>query len=114
MDFGVGPHSVIVTGSLHFTEADALTTITCNIDKPVDNTTSINKIAINMINKYAPKAKHAIIQMKNIIREEKNPYGNKGIAEVLENAEYYIDDAERFLRQNKFQLQYYLLVMQKD
>jgi diphthine synthase len=57
-----------------------------------------------MVNKYAPKAKHAIKQMKIIIKEEKNPYKNKGTTEVLENAEYYIDDAERFLRQNKFEL----------
>lgn len=104
MDFGVGPHSVIVTGSLHFTEVDALTTITCNLNKPNDNTTNINKIAVIMIKKYAPKAKHAIKQMKIIIKEEKNPYKNKGTTEVLENAEYYIDDAERFLRQNKFEL----------
>ena len=27
MDFGTGPHSIIITGQLHFTESDALTTL---------------------------------------------------------------------------------------
>ena len=105
LDFGTGPHSIIITGQLHFTESDALTALTYNVDKPIDNTLNIQKISVNMVQRYAPKAKHAIEQMKSIIREEKNNLsGNKGSFEVLDNAEYYIDDAERFLRQGKQEL----------
>lgn len=105
LDFGTGPHSIIVTGLLHFTESDALTTLTCNVDKPIDNTLKIQKISVSMVQRYVPKAKHAIEQMRSIIREEdKNLSGNKGSFEVLDNAECYIDDAERFLRQGKLEV----------
>jgi diphthine synthase len=105
LDFGAGPHSIIVTGLLHFTESDALTTLTCNVDRPIDNTLKIQKISVSMVQRYVPKAKHAIEQMRSIIREEdKNLSGNKGSFEVLDNAECYIDDAERFLRQGKLEV----------
>jgi diphthine synthase len=57
-----------------------------------------------MVKKYAPKAKHAIDQMKCAIREENNFSTNKGSIEVLDNADYYINDAERFLNQGKHEL----------
>jgi diphthine synthase len=105
LDFGTGPHSIIITGLLHFTESDALTTLTYNVDKPTDNTLNIQKISVSMVQRYVPNAKHAVEQMKSIIREEnKNLSCNKGSFEVLDNAEYYIDDAERFLRQGKLEL----------
>lgn len=104
-NFGVGPHSVIVTGSLHFTESDALLTLTNNMDAPVDNTLTIDRASITMVKNYAPKAKKAIEQMKNIVRANDNSViNNNGSIEVLNNAEYYIDDAERFLRQGKLDL----------
>ena len=34
LEFGIGPHSVIITGALHFTETQALTYVTENIDEP--------------------------------------------------------------------------------
>jgi diphthine synthase len=42
--------------------------------------------------------------MRDIIIAENMPSLNKGSIEVLENAELYIDDAERFLRQGKHEL----------
>ena len=105
LNFGTGPHSVIITGLLHFTESDALTTLTYNVNKPIDNTLNIQKISVSMVQRYVPKAKHAIEQMRSIIGEEdKNLHGNKGSFEVLDNAEYYIDDAERFLKQGKLEV----------
>ncbi|HZA07069.1 MAG TPA: diphthine synthase [Nitrososphaeraceae archaeon] len=103
-DFGIGPHSIIVTGSLHFTERDALTTLTYNVDEPLDNTLQVQKISVTMVKKYAPKARYVIDQMKSSIRAESNFSINKGLNEVLDNAEYYIDDAERFLNQGKLEL----------
>jgi diphthine synthase len=101
IDFGAGPHSVVVTGSLHFTEAEAIATLTENIDEPADNSQNIKRISVQMIERYAPKAKKAVQQMRDIVRQDA---GNKGMFEVLDNAEYYIADAERFLRQAKFEL----------
>lgn len=99
--FGSGPHSVIVTGPLHFTEAEALVALTENIDEPADNSHGIRRISVQMVERYAPKAKQAVQQMRDIVRQDS---GSKGMFEVLDNAEYYIADAERFLRQAKFEL----------
>lgn len=101
IEFGAGPHSVIVTGSLHFTEAEALAALTESIDEPADNSQSVRRISVQMVERYAPKAKQAVQQMRDIVRQDA---GNKGMFEVLDNAEYYIADAERFLRQAKFEL----------
>ncbi|MEO9294534.1 MAG: diphthine synthase [Nitrososphaera sp.] len=99
--FGQGPHSIIVTGSLHFTEEEALEALTVNLDSPADNTKAIKRISTQMIERYAPKAKEAAVQMRNILRQDKD---NKGMFEVIDNAEYYISDAERFLMQGKHEL----------
>jgi diphthine synthase len=104
MSFGTGPHSIILTGSIHFSESDAIRTLTLNVDEPIDNAENIQKVSVNMIKKYTPKAKEAMKQMKDIIIGENMPSLNKGSIEVLENAELYIDDAERFLRQGKHEL----------
>jgi diphthine synthase len=102
MDFGNGPHSVVVTGSLHFTEAQALTSLTQNTDEPSDNSRNTKRLEAQMVERYAPKAKHAVRQLRDLINYETS--SNKGLLEVLDNAEYYIADAERFLRQGKFEL----------
>jgi diphthine synthase len=102
VDFGSGPHSVIVTGALHFTETEALASLTENIDEPADNSQNTKRIEAQMIERYAPKAKQAVQQMRKLINQDTG--SNKGIFEVLDNAECYIADAERFLRQGKFEL----------
>ena len=101
IDFGGGPHSVIVTGSLHFTESEAITALTESIDAPSDNTQRIKRISVQMVERYAPKAKQAVQLMRDLVRQEG---GSKGMFEVLDNAEYYIADSERFLRQARFEL----------
>jgi diphthine synthase len=102
VEFGIGPHSVIVTGALHFTEIQALASVTENIDEPTDNSQSINRIEVRMVERYAPKAKQAVQEMRKHISDGTG--NNKGIFETLENAECYISDAEGFLRQGKFEL----------
>jgi diphthine synthase len=105
MDFGNGPHSVVVTGALHFTEAHALGSLTQNIDEPIDNSQNAKRVEAQMVERYAPKAKHAVEQMRRLLNcGTSSSNSNKGIFEVLDNAEYYIADAERFLRQRKFEL----------
>ncbi|AIF83643.1 diphthine synthase [Candidatus Nitrososphaera evergladensis SR1] len=104
--FGAGPHSVIVPAGLHFTEEEALEALTVCLDSPADNAASVKRISSQMIERYAPKAKEAVRHMRDILRKEgaKEKENNKGMHEVLDNAEYYIDDAERFLRQGKHEL----------
>jgi diphthine synthase len=104
LDFGKGPHSIAVTGSMHFTESDAIISFTQNLDPPSDNSLGITRVAVQMVLRYAPKAKLAVQQMRVFLREDKDPSGGKGMFEVLDNAEYYISDAERFLNQGKPEL----------
>jgi diphthine synthase len=102
LEFGIGPHSVIITGALHFTETQALASVTENIDEPADNSQSANRIEAQMVERYAPKAKQAVQDVRKLISDGTGD--NKGIFEVLENAECYIADSKQFLRQGKFEL----------
>jgi diphthine synthase len=97
-DFGDPPHSLVVTGALHFTETDVLSVFTKLLDEPVDNTKNITKIAAQMIAKYVPKARRALEQAKNLVNNDTS------FSDIFENAEYYISDAERFLKQGKPEL----------
>ncbi|MFZ0514239.1 MAG: diphthine synthase [Candidatus Nitrosopolaris sp.] len=104
INFGQGPHSIIITGALHFTEVEALMTLTQNLDEPLDNTANMQNLSASMIARYAPKARQALSNMKRISRIDNEKSGDKFNIEVLDNAEYYIDDAESFLRQGKPEL----------
>jgi diphthine synthase len=90
-DFGKPPHTVIIPGRLHFTESDALKILADCIDKPFDNSEKTTKISIQMIEKYVPMVREAL--------EEVEPYykDQKEFQVILENAELYILDAEKFL-----------------
>ncbi|RNJ76369.1 MAG: diphthine synthase [Nitrosopumilus sp. H8] len=86
-DFGSPPHTVIIPGSLHFTESDALGSTCRCVDAPAGNT--VEKISAQMIAKYVPMVRAAL-------EEAKSMYAGK-YDDVLENAEMYIRDAEKFL-----------------
>jgi diphthine synthase len=103
-EFGPGPHSVVITGSLHFTESDALKSLSQNLDEPSDNSREITRISAQMIQRYAPKAKVAIQNMREFLRTNSTAQESKGMFEVLDNADLYIADAERFLNQGKQEL----------
>lgn len=103
-NFGSGPHSIVITGRLHFIEEDGIINLTHNLDDPLDNTLNVYRLSVKMIERYAPKAKLALRNLKNIIDRENDPLSNKGILESLDNAEHYIYDAERFLGQGKLEL----------
>jgi len=95
INFGEPPHSLIITGKLHFTESDAISVLTECLDKPLDNSNEIKSISIQMIEKYVPMVREAL--------EEIKPFYNnvKEYQEILQNAELYINDAENFLKQGK-------------
>ena len=94
-EFGESPHSIIIPGRLHFTESDALKTITECLDEPTDNSADVKSISEQMIEKYVPMVREAL--------EEIRPhYDNlKEYEDVLINAKLYIDDAENFLKEGK-------------
>ncbi len=90
-DFGKPPHTVIIPGRLHFTESDALKILGQCIDEPIDNSDKTKKISIQMMEKYVPMVREAL--------EEVEPHykNQKEFQVILENAELYIKDAEKFL-----------------
>ena len=97
-DFGKPPHTIIIPGRMHFTEFDALKVLAKCLDEPIDNSSRIVKISDQMLQKYIPKARKALEQVTNQFKDDKN------IKSVLENAELYLDDAEKFQSQGKEEL----------
>ena len=91
IDFGKPPHTVIIPGRLHFTESDALKILGECIDEPFDNTEKTEKISIQMMKKYVPMVREALEEVAPLYKNQKEFHG------ILENAELYVKDAEKFL-----------------
>ncbi len=93
--FGDPPHTIIVPGKLHFTEVDALKVLANCLDTPDETVNDFNKISKQMLEKYVPMVRTAL--------EEITPHykNSKEFQSVLENAELYIKDAEKFLEEGK-------------
>ena len=95
IDFGKPPHTVIITGRLHFTESDALKLFGQCIDEPFDNSEKTEKISKQMMEKYVPMVRKAL---EKITPHYKN---QKEFEVILENAELYIEQAEIFFKEGK-------------
>ncbi len=95
IDFGKPPHTIIIPGRLHFTESDALKILATCLDEPYDNSEKTKKISEQMMEKYVPMVKDAL--------EEIIPYykDQKEFQIILQNAELYIKDAEKFLEEDQ-------------
>ena len=94
-EFGKPPHTIIIPGSLHFTESNAVKIVTDCIDEPFDNSANVKDVSEQMIEKYVPMVREAL-------EEIKPHYENlKEYEDVLINAKLYIDDAENFLKEGK-------------
>jgi len=95
IDFGKPPHTIIIPGRLHFTESDALKILATCLDEPYDNSEKTKKISKQMMEKYVPMVKEAL--------EEIIPYykDQKEFQIILQNAELYIKDAEKFLEEDQ-------------
>ena len=91
IDFGKPPHTIIIPGKLHFTESDALKMLGQYIDEPYDNTEKTKKISNQMMKKYVPMVREALEEIQPLYKEQKEFQG------ILENAELYVKDAEKFL-----------------
>ena len=94
-EFGDPPHTIIIPGSLHFTESNAVKIVTDCIDEPFDNSANVKGVSEQMIEKYVPMVREAL-------EEIKPHYENlKEYEDVLINARLYVDDAENFLKEGK-------------
>ena len=91
MNFGKPPHTIIIPGRLHFTESDALKLFGQCIDEPFDNSEKTEKISIQMMKKYVPMVREALEEIEPHYKDQKE------FEVILENAELYINDAEKFL-----------------
>jgi diphthine synthase len=98
VDFGAPPHSIVIPGTLHFTESDALKVLARCIDEPSDNASKIEKISAQMMKKYIPMVRRALDQIAPYYKDRQE------FAGVLENAELYVRDAEKFFEQGKDEL----------
>jgi len=90
-DFGLPPHTVIIPGRMHFTESDALKMFGQCIDKPFDNSEKTKKISKQMMEKYVPMVRDALEEVTPLYKDQKE------YQVILENAELYVQDAEKFL-----------------
>ena len=90
-EFGQPPHTIIIPGRLHFTESDALKIFSECMDEPFDNTENTKKISKQMMEKYVPMVREALEEIKPYYEDKKEFHI------ILENAELYIQDAEKFL-----------------
>tara|TARA_Y100001960_G_scaffold313416_1_gene376330 strand:- start:82 stop:1119 length:1038 start_codon:yes stop_codon:yes gene_type:complete len=94
-EFSNPPHTIIIPGSLHFTESNAVKIVTDCIDEPFDNSANVKDVSEQMIEKYVPMVREALDEIK--------PYYEnlEEYQDVLINAKLYIDDAENFLKEGK-------------
>ncbi|MDE1766683.1 MAG: diphthine synthase [Thaumarchaeota archaeon] len=97
LDFGKPPHTVIIPGRMHFTETDALEVFARCLDEPFGNS-KIQKISDQMLAKYVPKARKALEEVIRMFKDDKE------MQPVIENAQLYIDDAEKFQSEGKEEL----------
>ncbi|MDQ4073964.1 MAG: diphthine synthase [Thermoproteota archaeon] len=102
-EFENGHTSIIVPGSLHFTEIDSIRNLTLLMDDPIDNSSKIEKVSNKMLDKYIPNAKIALSNLNDLLKAEEWSH-KKDYSTVLENAENYLFDAEIFYKQGKHEL----------
>jgi diphthine synthase len=101
LEYNKGPHSIVFPAKLHFTEEEAVLNLTDIIDRPIDNTRKIKNVSDYMLNKYEPMIRNEIKQIRRTISSKKE---NKVRLELLDNAEFYLDDAIQFSRQGRKEL----------
>ncbi len=83
------PHSIIILGSLHFTENDAIKTMSTCIDEPYENSIRLEKISKQLLDKYSIILNRALKEVTPRCRDQKS-------LRILENAELYAKDAKQF------------------
>ena len=102
INYGIGPHSLIVPGRLHFVEMEAISYMTSVLNEPIENSSHVTRISTRMVEKYVPSVKKTVNELRKRLPIDSTQY--KGISAVLDNAECYVQDAEKFLNQGKNEL----------
>jgi diphthine synthase len=96
-EYGEAPHSVVIPGTLHFTEAEAVSAIfSLPADAVRGNSDAVLRTAQTLVPKYAAKTRRAL----DSVRGRVGPQYDK----VVENAELYLKDAEGFLANQEDEL----------
>lgn len=91
LDAGEPPHSIVVPGALHFTEADALRALARCGGEPRSNSETARREAHRMVARYVPMVNAAMAEAR----------GRGADARVLDCARDYVADAEEFLRRGR-------------
>ena len=96
-DYGQPPHSVIIPGKLHFTEAEAIAAVfDVDASKIRSNSDGVLRTAQTLVPKYVAKTRRAL----DSIRRKLGPQYDA----VIENAELYMKDAESSLANDQDEL----------
>lgn len=97
MEFGGPPASIIVPGSLHFTETEAISAIFgAPMDKVHGNSDAVKRTAQILVPKYVEKTRRALESVRGEL--------GKQYASVVENVELYMRDSENFLANGEDEL----------
>jgi len=91
LDVGAPPHSIVVPGALHFTEADALRALARCGGEPRGNSEASRREAHRMLARYVPMVREAMAAAR----------ARGADARVLDCARDYVADAEEFLRRGR-------------
>jgi diphthine synthase len=98
LEYGEPPYCLVVPGSIHFTEAEAIAAFFRVPQGAVtDNSAPVLRTAQRLIPKYVEKTKRALASVKFALQDPK-------YAPVIENAELYLKDAETFLLKGEDEL----------
>jgi diphthine synthase len=96
-NYGEHPHCIIIPGSLHFTEREAISVIFSIDEKDIlDNSSNVKRTAQILLPRYLEKTRKVIDSVKKKVGNE--------YSLLLENAELYSNDAEKFLQEGEDEL----------
>jgi diphthine synthase len=90
VEFGEPPHSIVIPGKLHFTEADSISALfSVGPGSVHGNTETVKRTAQTLVPRYIEKTKKALESVRATLEPKYGP--------VLENVELYLRDAEAHL-----------------
>ncbi|MDV3243691.1 MAG: diphthine synthase [Nitrososphaerales archaeon] len=88
--FGGAPHSIVIPGSLHFTESEAIEALSGTAAERVHgNSENVKRTAQTLVPRYVEKTRRALESVRGRLGEQ--------YESVVDNVELYMRDAESFL-----------------
>ncbi len=98
VDYGPPPHTLVIPGSLHFSELEALDSLLDRtLSSVVENSSNVHRISVSMVKKYAERTRSALEKARVKLADAK-------FSSLFENVECYVSDSERFLNEGKEEL----------